>query len=185
VVAQYHLPAEEAEVVVVLAAALHDVGLAVYPGEPWQALAALAGPKARELLAPLYPPRERTILVSEVQQAVAGHHRGACLTLEAGALHLADALDIAEGRLQAAPGRERHAADTPPARVEAVAIKKGAQCPVRVDIRLGQSGGADEVRRLLARTLQAAALDDAVQVVGRHNGRVEFTQGLNSGSDDS
>jgi metal-dependent HD superfamily phosphatase/phosphodiesterase len=164
VVAHYHLPPEEAEVVVVLAAALHDIGLGLQHGGQWQAAAALAGPKARELLAPLYPPRERTILVTEALQAVCGHHLAECRTLEAGVLHLADALDIAEGRLQP-PGREGDPANLP--RVESVTIKKGGQRAVRVEVSLGDRAGVGDVSRLMAQALEQSALAEAVEIVGR------------------
>jgi metal-dependent HD superfamily phosphatase/phosphodiesterase len=154
VVANYHLQADDAEVVVALAAATHDLGMSVHRSDQAELSLTLALAKSRELLAGLYPPRERTILTTEVLQAIASHHRGvACATLEAGVLHLADALDIAESRLHSpmssrrpANGRERGpAAESRAVRVEIVTIKKGPYSPVRIELHLGEPAGLEQL----------------------------------------
>src|SRR5215510_13678690 len=95
-VAQHRLTADEAEIIVVLSAAVHDLGLAVHT-EPRLAAHAglvLADRKLGELLGDLYGPRERAIVRAEVLHAVVAQEPGAvCLTLEAAVLKLADALD--------------------------------------------------------------------------------------------
>src|SRR5258706_7192568 len=65
-VARHRLTPEDAEVIVVLAAAVHDLGLAVHvqPAQAAPASLALAERKSRELLAGLYPVRERTIVAA-------------------------------------------------------------------------------------------------------------------------
>src|SRR5688500_10165386 len=103
---QHRLPPDEAEVVVVLAAALHDLGLAAHPAAPHTAGLALAMLKARELLDGLYAVCDRTSLLSEVLQAISSlPERAACLTLEASLLRLADALDMTKGRVRLPSGQ--------------------------------------------------------------------------------
>ena len=90
---------EDAEVVVLLGALLHCVGMSVHRDrhEDWSLF--LAEPKARELLAGIYAEPELTVVVSEVLQAITSHREsGHPLTLEAGIVRVADALDIEEGR---------------------------------------------------------------------------------------
>src|SRR5436305_502276 len=59
----------------------------------------LAEPKARELLAGIYEEPELTVVVSEVLETITSHREsGHPLTLEAGLVRVADALDIEEGR---------------------------------------------------------------------------------------
>ena len=85
--------------VVVLGALLHCVGMAVHRDrhEDWSLF--LAEPKVRELLAGIYEEPELTVVVSEVLQAITRHREsGQPLTLEAGIVRVADALDIEEGR---------------------------------------------------------------------------------------
>ena len=67
----------------------------------------LAEPKLRELLDGLYEEPELTVIVSEVLQAITSHRDdGKPLTLEAGIVRVADALDMAQGPL-ADPVRAR------------------------------------------------------------------------------
>ena len=59
----------------------------------------LAEPKARELLDGIYEEPALSVVVSEVLQAITSHRSGGQpLTLEAGIVRVADALDMAEGR---------------------------------------------------------------------------------------
>jgi metal-dependent HD superfamily phosphatase/phosphodiesterase len=181
-VAHYHLAPEDAEVIVALAAAIHDLGMSIYRTGQQEFSLMLTHAKAKELLAGLYPSRERTILVSEVMQAIISHHREAeCLTLEAGVLHLADALDIAEGRLHTlasarrpAKARERNAGNGMPAasraRVEIVNIKKGVSCPVRIEVRMSEPSGLAQVTGLLERRLRASSLLRLIETVALVNG---------------
>ena len=71
-IARHRLTPEEAEVIVVLASAVHDLGLAVFAESAAAAHASLvlADRKCRELLSGLYPARERTIIAVECLHAV-------------------------------------------------------------------------------------------------------------------
>ncbi|MDX6490477.1 MAG: uncharacterized protein QOD43_722, partial [Gaiellaceae bacterium] len=98
-VADYGMKREDAEVVVVLGALLHCIGMAVHRDrhEDWSLF--LAEPKMRELLAGIYEEPELTVVASEVLQAITSHREsGRPLTIEAGVVRVADALDIEEGR---------------------------------------------------------------------------------------
>ena len=93
------MKSEDAEVVVVLAALTHCVGMSVHRRghEDWSLF--LAEPKLRELLDGIYDEPDRTVIVSEVLQAITSHRAdGEPLSLEAGILRVADALDMAKGR---------------------------------------------------------------------------------------
>ncbi|HYX87951.1 MAG TPA: HD domain-containing protein, partial [Gaiellaceae bacterium] len=98
-VEDYGMTREDAELVIVLGALLHCVGMAVHRDrhEDWSLF--LADPKARELLRGVYEEPELTVVVSEVLQTITSHREsGHPLTLEAGIVRVADALDIEEGR---------------------------------------------------------------------------------------
>ena len=93
------MTSDDSEVVVVLAALLHDVGMSIHrrDHEDWSLF--LAEPKMRELLGGVYDEPELTVVVSEVLQAITSHRAdGEPLSLEAGILRVADALDMAKGR---------------------------------------------------------------------------------------
>src|SRR5205814_559495 len=83
-----------AKLVVLLGSLLHCVGMAVHRDrhEDWSLF--LAEPKARELLAGIYEEPELTVVVSEVLETITSHREsGHPLTLEAGIVRVADALD--------------------------------------------------------------------------------------------
>jgi uncharacterized protein len=157
-ICQHHgLAREDAELTVVLAAALHDLGLAVhYDNHPEYGLA-LALDKGRELLTGLYPVRERTVVVAEVLHAIATHHSGLrCLTLEASILRLADAMDMTKGRSRS-PERATTAV------IDEVLLHRGERGPVRLEIRMTQAAGVAEVGQLLRQTV----LVDQIEAVAR------------------
>ncbi|MBI5292428.1 MAG: HD domain-containing protein [Chloroflexi bacterium] len=167
VVAQHHLTPDDAEVVVVLAAALHDLGISIHRDNHEEFSLPLANLKAKELLAGLYPVRERTIIVSETLHAIIAHHGDVrCLTLEAGALKVADALDMTAGRSRIpfeAGSSSIHAISA--AAIDEVNIKKGESRPVRIEIRMSNSAGIFQVDELLRHKLQHSSLAGLVEVV--------------------
>ncbi len=167
VVAQHHLTPDDAEVVVVLAAALHDLGISIHRDNHEEMSLALANLKAKELLAGLYPVRERTIIVSETLHAIIAHHGDVrCLTLEAGTLKVADALDMTAGRSRIpfeAGSSSIHAISA--AAIDEVNIKKGESRPVRIEIRMSNSAGIFQVDELLRHKLQHSSLAGLVEVV--------------------
>ena len=98
-VRDYGLTEDDAEIVVVLAALFHCVGMSVHRRSTEDFSLFLAEPKLRELLAGIYDEPERTVIVSEVLQSIISHRAGRPpLALEAGILRVADALDMAKGR---------------------------------------------------------------------------------------
>lgn len=162
VVAQHRLALEEAEVIVVLAAALHDVGLAIHHEQAAVLGPLLAHTKAKELLMGLYPLRKRTILIAETLHVLAAQYSPQpCLTLEAGVLKLAEALDLTAGR-----GR---APETLSGVVTEVIIRKGQRRPVCVELRLDSEEGQLPVEAGLQAALTQSALVNFVEVVLTHS----------------
>jgi metal-dependent HD superfamily phosphatase/phosphodiesterase len=165
-VSQYQLTYEDAEVVVVLSAALHDIGLAIQADRPPDLAMVLAYPKAQELLDTLYPPPEQVILTSEVVHAIALHHSlRTCLTLEAGVLRLADALDIAGGRI-------RHIQPSTQAAwlagnngvIQEVLIKRGVVHPIRVELMVNRPVAVKLIEETLNQRLQQSPLFGEVEI---------------------
>ncbi|HXF97415.1 MAG TPA: HD domain-containing protein [Gaiellaceae bacterium] len=168
-VRDYRLTPDDAEVVVVLAALLHDVGMSVHrrDHEDWSLF--LAEPKLRELLAGLYEEPERTVIVCEVLQAITSHRAdGEPLSLEAGVLRVADALDMAKGRSRIPFERGSvsiHALSA--AAIDEVRIGDGQARPVMVEIVMNNSSGIYQVDGLLRAKLRGSGLEPYVEVVAR------------------
>ena len=90
---------DDAEIVVTLGALLHDVGMSVHREGHEDFSLFLVEPEIRELLDGIYEEPELTVITSEVLQAIISHRAdGKPLSLEAGIVRVADALDMAKGR---------------------------------------------------------------------------------------
>ncbi len=98
-VRDYGYDSDDSEVVVLLAALTHCVGMAVHREGHEDFSLFLAEPKLRELLAGIYDEPDLTVITSEILQAITSHRDyGKPLTLEAGIVRVADALDMEQGR---------------------------------------------------------------------------------------
>lgn len=168
-VRDYGLQPEDSEVVVVLAALLHDVGMSIHrrDHEDWSLF--LAEPKMRELLEEVYEEPDRTVVVSEALQAITSHRAdGEPLSLEAGILRVADALDMAKGRSRIPFERGSvsiHSLSA--AAIDEVRIADGQTRPVMVEIVMNNSSGIYQVDGLLKAKLRGSGLEPYVEVVAR------------------
>src|SRR4030042_3789787 len=98
-VSDHNLTVEDAEVIVVLSALLHDIGMSIHRIDHEQYSLFIAMPKIKEHLQGIYGVEARTILTSEILHAIISHRAGGRpSTVEAGVVRVADALDMAEGR---------------------------------------------------------------------------------------
>jgi metal-dependent HD superfamily phosphatase/phosphodiesterase len=167
VVRDYRLGPEDAEIVVALGGLLHCVGMAVHRDGHEDYSLFLAEPKARELLRGLYDEPEATVIVSEVLGAITSHRDyGKPLTLEAGIVRVADALDMAQGRSRIPFERGRvsiHSLSA--AAIEEVLIKDGEQRPIRIEILMNNSSGIYQVDGLLKAKLRGSGLEPYVEVI--------------------
>ena len=175
VVGDHGLTAEDAEVIVVLASFLHDIGIAVHRQDHESYSLILGYPKARHLLSGLYEEPELTTMVAEVLHAIVAHHWDVrCLTIEAGAVKVADALDMTEGRSRIpfeAGAINIHSVSA--MAIDAVSIEKGDERPVRIAISLLNSAGIYQVDELLRRKLSNSSIAPFVEVVARMEGESE------------
>jgi metal-dependent HD superfamily phosphatase/phosphodiesterase len=168
-VRDYGLEPEDSEVVVVLAALMHDIGMSIHrrDHEDWSLL--LAEPKMRQLLDEIYEEPDRTVVVSEALQAITSHRAdGEPLSLEAGILRVADALDMAKGRSRIPFERgsvSMHSLSA--AAVDEVRITDGQTRPVMVEIVMNNSSGIYQVDGLLKAKLRGSGLEPYVEVVAR------------------
>lgn len=175
VVKNYGLEVDDAEVVVVLASCLHDIGIAVHRNDHERYSLMFAYPKTRELLQGIYEEPGLTIMTSEVMHAIIAHNaKETCLTVEAGVLKVADALDMKEGRsrIPFEAGKVNIHSISAKA-VDEVDIEAGEELPVRVVITLANSAGIFQVDELLRHKLQNSSIKDYVEVTARIEGEME------------
>jgi metal-dependent HD superfamily phosphatase/phosphodiesterase len=167
VVRDYGYTRDDAEVIVVLTALTHCVGMSVHRQGHEDFSLFLSEPKLRELLAGIYEEPDLTVIVSEVLQVIISHRSdGQPLTLEAGILRVADALDMEQGRSRIAFERGRvgiHSLSA--AAIEEVEITDGEQKPIRISIRMNNSSGIYQVDGLLQAKLRGSGLEPYVEVI--------------------
>jgi metal-dependent HD superfamily phosphatase/phosphodiesterase len=166
-VRDYEFGREDAEVAVALGALLHCVGMSVHREGHEDFSLFLAEPKCRTLLDGLYEEPELTVITSEVLQMITSHRdSGRPLTLEAGIVRVADALDMAEGRSRIPFERGRvsiHSLSA--AAIESVQILDGDDRPIRIEITMNNSSGIYQVDGLLKAKLRGSGLEPYVEVI--------------------
>lgn len=175
VVTHHQLTPADAEVIVVLAACLHDLGIAIHRDDHERYSLILAYPKARQLLTGLYEEPDLTTMVAEILHAIIAHRaKERCLTLEAGVLKVADALDMSQGRSRIPfEAGQVNIHSVSAAAVEAVNIEKGVERPVRISVRLSNSAGIFQVDELLRHKLKNSTLTPYVEVEASLEGETE------------
>lgn len=175
IVVDHNLSVEDAEVVVVLAALLHDIGMSIHRIDHEQYSLFLSLIKLRELLPGIYDVPARTIVISETLHAMISHRAdGRPLTLEAGIVRVADALDMAEGRSRI-PFQEGkvniHSVSA--AAIEKITIEEGELKPVRIVVQMSNSAGIFQLDELLKNKLRGSGLEPYVEVEATIAGETE------------
>ncbi|MEN8375798.1 MAG: HD domain-containing protein [Gemmatimonadota bacterium] len=162
----YGLDQRDAEVVVALAAMLHDVGMSIHRSDHESFSLFIAHDKLRTLLSSVYDVPEATIVRSEILHAIIAHRSGARpLTVEAGVVRIADALDMAKGRSRIpfeAGSVSIHSVSA--AAVEEVLIEPGEVKPIRLVIKLSNSAGVFQVDQLFREKLRGSGLEAHMEV---------------------
>ena len=166
-VTDYAMTRNDAEIVVVLSALLHDVGMSVHRDNHEEFSLFLAEKKLGDLLDGIYPKTEAAVISSEVLQSIISHRAdGRPLTLEAGILRVADALDMAKGRSRIPFERGSvsiHSLSA--AAIEDVLIKDGAERPIMIEVVMNNSSGLYQVDGLLKAKLRGSGLEPYVEVI--------------------
>jgi uncharacterized protein len=167
VVRDFGMTRDDAEIVVTLAALTHCVGMSIHRHGHEDFSLFLAEPKLQELLEGIYDEPDRTVIVSEVLQAIISHRAdGQPLTIEAGLIRVADALDMAKGRSRIPFERGRvsmHSLSA--AAIEDVTISDGEERPILIEILMNNSSGIFQVDGLLKAKLRGSGLEPYVEVV--------------------
>ena len=166
-VTDYLMTDDDAEVVVALTALTHCIGMSVHRHGHEDFSLFLAEPKLRELLDGIYEEPDLTVVVSEVLQGIISHRAdGEPLTLEAGILRVADALDMEQGRSRI-PFERGHVGihSLSAAAIEDVAIGDGDDKPIRIEITMNNSAGIYQVDGLLKAKLRGSGLEPYVEVI--------------------
>ncbi|HPD06833.1 MAG TPA: HD domain-containing protein [Candidatus Bipolaricaulis sp.] len=165
-VTDHGLGYEEAQVVVLLGAALHDVGHAIHRADHELFSMILAPTLLDELLTGIYDEPVRTVLLAETMHAIWAHRAAVRpLTVEGGVLKVADALDMEKGRARI-PFRvgEPTIHSVSALAIEKVEIKPGREKPVHIHVRMTNSAGIFQLDSLLKEKLMTSGLREYIEV---------------------
>lgn len=169
VVTDYAMDAADAEVVVALAALLHDVGMSIHRADHESFSLFLARSKLDEILPLVYDARRATIVRAEILHAIISHRSGGRpLTLEAGVVRIADALDMAKGRSRipfASGSLSIHSVSA--AAIEGVTLERGEECAICVTVEMSNSAGLFQLDQLLREKLKGSGLEPHLDVRAR------------------
>jgi uncharacterized protein len=168
-VAEHGMSDRDAEVVIAAACLFHDTGMSIHRTDHEAYSLFLAADRLPLLLELAYDEPELTVVTSEVLHAVIGHRRrGDPITVEAGVVRVADALDMAAGRSRVPFETRRpniHLLSA--AAIDAVKIEPGEDKAVQIEIAMNNSSGLFQVDELLATKLRGSGIEEHVEVAAR------------------
>lgn len=175
IVKDHGLETPDAEVVVVLASLLHDIGLSVHWDNHEVYSVFIANQCLPRLLADLYEPLDRVVVQSEILHAIVAHGSDErCLTLEAGIVKVANALDMSQGRsrIPFEAGKVNIHSVSAQA-IDKVEIKKGESKPINIEVTMNNSAGVFQLDALLKHKLKVSGLSAHIEVTARVEGEVD------------
>ena len=175
VVKNYGMKNEDAEVVVVMGAILHDLGMIVTRHDHEKYGVLLAREFVEKTLEGLYSEEECAIMSSEILHAVVCHERpNNPLTLEAGIVGIADALDMEAGRARIPfkSGKiDIHAVSA--LSIEKVEISEDGKKPITIRIKMSNSAGIFQIDELLKPRIENSGLQQYFHVLAEITGERE------------
>lgn len=174
-VKDHKMTKHDAEVVVVLAGLLHDVGHAVHREKHAEFSIVLASGLLDKLLPAAYDTKEAIVVKGEVLHAIICHHVDYTpLTLEAGCVRLADALDAKEGRARIPFEKGRVSIHSVSAMaIKDIKISNGKSVPVSIEVVMKNSAGIFQVDELIKAKLNNSGLEKHVEIIARIEGEEE------------
>jgi metal-dependent HD superfamily phosphatase/phosphodiesterase len=168
-VTEHGLRPHDAEVVIAAACLFHDTGMSIHRTDHEQYSLFLAADRLPLLLDDVYDEPELTVVISEAQHAVIGHRRrGDPVTMEAGVVRVADALDMASGRSRVPfETRRPNIHSLSAAAIDEVTIEPGEERAVRIEIAMNNSAGLFQIDELLATKLRGSGIEKHIEVVAQ------------------
>jgi metal-dependent HD superfamily phosphatase/phosphodiesterase len=175
IVRYYGMRNEDAEVVVVLGSIFHDLGMIVTRNDHEKYSVLIALEFIENCLTSIYSEEERAIISSEVLHAIVAHEQpNTPLTVEAGIVAIADALDMEAGRARIPfeSGKiDIHAVSA--LSIEKVEIIEDTEKPITIKIMMSNSAGVFQIDELLKPRIENSGLQEYFHVIAEITGEKE------------
>lgn len=155
---------------------MHDLGMSIHrEGHEGYSLF-LANHLLYEILSFL-PVEEKMVVISEVLHAIISHRKdGHPLTLEAGIVRIADALDMSKGRSRIPYGRgiiDIHSVSAHA--IESVEIAEGNSArPVEIKIYMTNPAGIFQIDDLMQEKLKGSGVEKYIKVMAYLKNNLKF-----------
>ncbi len=169
---------EDAQLVVMIACYLHDIGMAVHRENHNIFSVTLAAPIIDRILQKVYPKdiRKRIHIKGHILHAILCHDKFITPnTIEAGVVGIADALDMTKGRARIPFELGTvNIHSTSAMAIESVKIKKGEEKTVRIEVLMTNASGIFQIQELLERKIKSAPkVADHIELVSIMSERAE------------
>ena len=175
IVKNYGMSNEDAEVVVVLGSIFHDLGMVVTRADHEKYSVLIALEFIERCLSSVYSEEERAVICSEVLHSIVAHeHPNNPLTVEAGIVSIADALDMEAGRARIpfkAGKVDIHAVSA--LSIEKIQILEKGKKPITIKITMSNSAGVFQIDELLKPRIESSGLKDYLHVIAEITGEKE------------
>ncbi len=172
IVTNYGMNRDDAVVIVAAAALLHDLGMSIHRSGHEEFSLFVAQDQLRQLLPGIYDAATAAVVRSEVLHAIIAHRSGGKpLTLEAGVVRVADALDMAKGRSRIpfqAGSTSIHSISA--MAIEAIHIDAGEEKPIRLRVDISNSAGVFQIDELFREKLKGSGLEPYVELEAKLEG---------------
>ncbi|MDH5450800.1 MAG: HD domain-containing protein [Candidatus Bathyarchaeota archaeon] len=165
---------EDAKVIVLCGAYLHDIGNVVHRVDHHIHGCIIASPILDRLLKKVYP-REDALdlrLKSEILHAIFSHDEEVrCLSVEAGTAKVADGTDMAQGRARIPykTGKvDIHSLSA--LSITKVEIEPGNRKPVRILVNMNNPAGVFQIEEVLERKIRTSGIEEHIEAVALQKG---------------
>ena len=175
IVKNYKMKNGDSEVVVVLGSIFHDLGMIVQRNDHEKYGVMVALKFLEKFLNKVYSLEEQAIVTSEVLHCIVSHERpNDPLTVEAGIVSIADALDMESGRARIpfeAGKIDIHSVSA--LSIQNVEVIEGGEKPITVKVTMSDSAGIFQIDQLLKPRIENSGLQNLIHVIAEVTGAKE------------
>ncbi|RJR26806.1 HD domain-containing protein [candidate division WWE3 bacterium] len=161
----FGLSYEHGELIVLLGCLLHDLGMSINRKGHEEFSVIVANRLLRDVL-DFLPLVEQTIVISETLHAIISHRSGGKpITVEAGIVRVADALDMSEGRSRFPYEEGFMDIHTLSAQaIDEIKIESGEEKPISIQIIMNNSVGLFQIEELMKEKLEGSGIEKYIAV---------------------
>jgi len=166
---EHGLEFEDAQLICVGGAYLHDLGNAIHRLYHYQHSMFLAEDFLDSTLKKFYKNlKHRTFVKLMILECLYAHDESIpCLSLESGCVCVADGCDMANGRARVPFSRGKIDIHSISAlAIKKVEIKKGDKKPVRIEVQMSGTAGIFQIQNILGAKIATSGIKDYIEIVG-------------------